>query len=545
MPKMNHPFDRKNQVLAHKAITESDKQFVITRLDTGSGKSAIACQMALDGHKTLALVMTKSLQSQYADGYEFANITGKGDYECLQIGQQKKMVEEEIATADLCACPKSFRGDCNSQCPYPLARQEFVNSQAGVTNYAKALRDRALINSTDYVPGFDPEYLFLDEAHELSDLVVNFVGLTISWNDKKVMKYCEPIRLDFDEILRKIIERTQLPEPMAMDIARDEFLGRAFDWLNNLVLSMENNAPVHPSQGGDKNYFRWWKNKIEKFEVVLEASKIEPDCWFVHTSDEEIVIRPLTARFHFRSLLDRCNKIVMMSATVPKHSQLKIYKPEFDTLGLGIPISEYDIIDLPHPYPIEDRPIYLLNAPNITYHTSDEDKKLHAKIISSEINKTPNHWITMVHFPSKTKAKYWAYWIKHFTKRPVYVPETNISTIQAYDNWLKFKDCRSGAICCAWQFWTGVDAGYINTNIVAGMPYPSFGDPFQKARFEYNPGEARVRVANAVMQGCGRNRRGHSSHYGPDAEKLNIICNSSKFQRLKSAFSKDFWSSIK
>ena len=467
---MNHPFNRKNQVLAHKAIAESDKQFIITRLDTGSGKSAIACQMALDGHKTLALVMTKSLQSQYADDYEFVNITGKGDYECLQIGQQKKMLEEEIATADLCVCPKVFKGDCNSQCPYPLARQEFISSQAGVTNYAKILRDKALIN---YVPGFDPEYLFLDEAHELSDLVVDFVGLTIKWGNKKIMQYCKPIHLDFDEILRKTIEKTQLPEPMAIDIAREEFLGRAFDWLSNLIQSMVNNPPTHPSQGGDKNHYRWWKNKIEKFEVVLEASKIEPDCWFVHASDEEIVIRPLTARFHFKELFDRCNKIVLMSATVPKHSQLSVYKPQFDTLGLGIPISEYDIIDLPHPYPLEDRPIYLLNTPNITWRTGDEDKKLHAKLISDEINKTPSHWITMIHFPSKAKAKSWSYWIKHFTKRPVYMPDYNASTIQAYDDWLDFKDRRRGAICCSWQFWTGIDAGYINTNIIADMPYPN------------------------------------------------------------------------
>jgi len=534
---MNHPFNRKNQVVAYEAILESDKQFIITRLDTGSGKSAIACQIALDGYKTLALVQTKSLQGQYADSYEFANITGKGDYECLQIGQQKKMFEEEKATADLCVCPKSMKRECNTQCPYPLARQEFVSGEAGVTNYAKMLRDRALINSTDYVDGFDPDYLFLDEAHELSDLVVDFAGLSLSWKSKRLMQYCEPIFLSLDQVVKE----TGLPEPMA----KDELLELAFDWLGNLYRNMKDNPPLHPSQGGDVKNYKWYQNKLEKIDVVLEASKTEPDCWFAHSNEYGLTIKPLTAKFHFKSLFDRCNKIVMMSATVPRHSQLSVYKPQFDTLGLGIPVSEYDLIDLPHPYPVEDRPIFLLDTPNITWRTSDEDKKIHAKLISGEINKTPGHWITMIHFPSKAKAKYWSFWIKHYTKRPVYVPETNISTIKAYDNWLEFKDHRRGAICCAWQFWTGIDAGYVNTNIIAGMPYPNFGDPFQKARFEYNPGEARGRVANMVMQGDGRSRRGHDSHYGPDAEKLNIICNSSKFQRLRSAFSKDFLRSIK
>jgi hypothetical protein len=79
---------------------------------------------------------------------------------------------------------------------------------------------------------------------------------------------------------------------------------------------------------------------------------------------------------------------------------------------------------------------------------------------------------------------------------------------------------------------------------ICGIPYPNFGDRYEKARFNHNPNEARIRIANMTEQGSGRHRRGDPYHYGPTAEKLTLIAGGSKFKRLKSAFSYDFMRSV-
>lgn len=521
MINLPHPLNRPNQSEAYQAMMmNSDAKFITLKLPTGSGKTALAAQCATEGNKTLALVLTKSLQYQYAGPYQFANLMGKGNYDCQQLGQMADMFDEgKQITADICAVPKEMKGECNLQCPYPLARQEFVDSIAGVTNYTKFVTDRGIVHTTEYQQGFNPEYLFLDEAHQLSDIVVNFAGSTYSWKSKWLLEHCQPILIDVDDI--------NLPTAMA----QREALDIAYRWLGDLLDSLKARPAIHPSKKGDLKKWLWWKRLKDKVDITLEAMRIEPDCWFVHGDEWGLTIKPLTGRFHFRSTFDKADKIIMMSATIQK----------LDILSLGI--TEFDYLAFPSSFPPQDRPVHDLKTPRITWKSSKQDIEQQHKIIASVFQSNSDYWNGLVHYPSKAKTWDGAELLARYTRRPVWTPDKSMSTDEAWANWVEFEANNTGAICCAWAFDTGVDGKNININITAGVPYPNFGDRYEKARFDYSPKEARIRVANTIEQQMGRNRRGFNEHYGPDANKFNGIADG-KWTRLKSAFDRDFIRSV-
>lgn len=524
---MPHPLDRKHQQEAYDRIINSKAKYVIAKLKTGLGKSALAAQAACAGRKVMACVMTKSLQWQYVDPYGFTELFGKGNYECEGYGQEIDSLDgsEEKVSADLCEVPKGYKDLCRDTCPYPLARDAFIHSQAGVTNYSKFLSDRSIVNSTERSFGFDPEILVLDEAHELSDLVVAFSGLSYQWKHKYLRDYASPIREDVEEIM----ERKGVPLP----VAQSWVISSALEWLDGLWESLNQYKPEHPLKGGNASLWRWHRRQLDKVEITMENIKTAPECWFVHADKDSITIRPKTAQFHFKKLFDKAPKIVMMSATVQRK----------DILSLGISPDEFEFVSMPNPFPPESRPVHDLDAPKITAKTPLSECRQHAQMIADIFNGKSDHWNGIVHMPSKKKSEDWAEWLFQMTRRPVWTPKRDLGTDEAQRQWMKFESENTGAIAVTWNMMTGIDGKNININICGCVPYPNFGDRFQRARFDYNPGEARVRVANVIEQQMGRNRRGFDEHYGKDAEKFNGIADG-KWARLKSAFDKDFLTSI-
>jgi hypothetical protein len=536
MMQMPHPLDRRYQLESYQRIINSPAKFVIIRLKPGIGKTALAAQAACDGYRVMACVMTKSLQWQYVDPYGFTEIFGKGNYACSGFGQQYDIfdfdtrldIDTRPATADLCEVPDEFKATCKRSCEYPLARNQFISAQAGVTNYSKFLSDRSVVNSIygdDHrllVEGFDPEILFYDECHLLHDEVIKWSGLSFKWSSKRLMNYCQPIEIDID--------RMNVPLP----VATQKVIAIGMRWLQDLLSSLKYNPPKHPSKGGEVGLYKWWKRKVDKVDVTIACLSTAPEEWHIYADKDGITLKPKTARFHFRQLFDKAPKMVLMSGTIQR----------MDTSALGLEPGEFELIEMPNPFPPAMRPVYDLNCPKITAKTSLSTARQHAQIIANVFNSKPDYWNGIVHMPSKKKSEDWGEWLQQMTGRPVWVPPREISTDKAWNEWVEFEAGNTGAVACCWQFQVGVDGKNININITGDVPYPNFGDRFEKAKFDYNPGEARVRVANNIEQQQYRNRRGFDEHYGPNAEKFNAVAGGEKMKRLRSAFDRDFWKAI-
>lgn len=520
-----HPVLRPHQEKTLERIRQSQARIIVLQAPTGAGKSFFPAQLAAWGHKILALVKTKSLQAQYVKSYGFTELYGKGNYECLELGQKQEdflqLVDgsNDIAYADLCVCPKEYKAECELCCPYPLARSEFIDAKAGTLNYMKFLTDRPVVED------FNPEYLFLDEAHELSDLTVDFSGIVLNWKSKRLMEYCEAIHID-------------LPQPLAIEAGAE--------FLRGLLQSLGDNKPLHPSSGGDKKLYKWHSRMMEKVDITLSAMRLEPDCWYVESDEKEFLAKPLSARFHFLSLFDKAKQLVLMSATI---GMIEYFSRE---LGL----KDFEFINVPNDvWTPEQRPIEDLGGPKLNWKSSASDWNAHTEIIASRINQCPNDWTGLIHVPSKWLANQLAYGNKYkgvdglykHIKRDIFIPKEEWGTEQAAEEWMKVED--NGTICISWNFWEGLDAGKDRINIVAKVPFvPMIFDKekrpkgFDTNRFMFDGKSGYSRIANKLVQGLGRIRRGNKEDYGPN--KIVAICDSN-WKRLRNFIDRSILESVK
>lgn len=505
-----HPKLRKYQAETLEQIQASQARFIIIRGPTGSGKSFYAAQLAAWGNKVLTLVSTKSLQAQYQDAYSFEVLYGKSNYDCysyklLNPNDLTTCKSGLTTTADLCPIRTGDKAYicCAGSCPYPIEKQTFLRAKGGCLNYAKFLLDTRLSRA------FSPQYLFLDEAHELKRVVINFSGLEISFGGW-INEYTDGILID-------------KPQPIARKMG--------VEYLQQLLKNLKTKPQKHPQDGGKPKKYKWWERSVQELETTLDHIRIEPACWFVHSDKWRFVCKPLTARYHFTNLFDIGQKIVLMSATI---------KPR-DIQALGI--DDYEFISVPNSIPASMRPIYDLRTPEIKASTSYQDKKTHARLIARPFLEH-EEWNGLVHVTSEKMAQELGGMLSDLTKRPIWIGEKGTGTNEAYDSWNGFLLHNPNAVAVTWQFMTGMDGQDININITARTPYPNFGDSFEKAMFNYNPGDARVDVTNLMEQQQGRNRRGYDSHYGPEAAKYNGIADG-KWSKLKSAFSKDFLEAVR
>jgi Rad3-related DNA helicase len=514
-----HQTLRPHQQSTLEKILKSTAKFIVLQAPTGSGKSFYAAQLAAWNHKVLACVRTKSLQQQYVRSYGFTELYGKANYKCLEFGQQKELelvasqIASERPTADLCTVPDSWKGRCKASCPYPLARMDFIHSNSGTLNYSKFLLDRPVVEQ------FKPEFLFLDEAHDLSDLVVDFSGIVLRWNDKKLMKYAD-----------KVIINT--PQPIA--------LLRSREYLSNLYDTLSYNEPQHPSKSGDKKEFKYWERLKERIDITLAAMTIEPDSWYVYSDSKHMVIKPLTARFHFTRLFDRAHKIILMSATIGK--------TEHFARELGL--KNFQFIDVPNVWPAPLRPIEDLQTPKMGFNSSKEDWTKHSQIIAGRINECPDHWTGLVHSPSKWLSYDLANNLRQMTGRDIFIPDERWGTERAASEWLKIKD--NGTICVSWHFWEGIDAGKDHFCCVAKVPFTPIKfkkssngtkEPsnFETARFTYDGKSGYARIANKMVQGLGRIRRGNKGDYGSN----KVVCVAdSNWKRVKKYIADDVLDAI-
>lgn len=498
-----HPLDRPGQAEAMQWILESDKKYLILCAPTGFGKSPLAAQASVD-FKTMALVLHKSLQSaNYRDQYNFDILYGKSNYPCLEPRHSEQL---KLAGIDL---PKFTAFDCGNphcDCPYQTQERICLGSYRSSLNYAKFLMSGPFIDTCEL------ECLFFDEAHNLPEIVTNFVGFTVDWDNEFIQ--CNgglkprgtPMRLNYDE---------------AMKIFRQ--IGRA----------VENNKA---NRDEDLKRWRKWKRLRQKIDItnhVLSTGSL--DDWYYEAADKGLVIKPLTAKYHFKRLFDKADKIVMMSATIRPSIAEK----------LGIDPDEFDYHKVANPWPVPTRLVYDLGGPAMNYKSSEADKQEQARIIADILSMSDSG---IIHVTSKKQAhelcsrlgyalRDGGFW--HDIK--LFIPPENAGTDDQLQEW---RDCRQpGAYCIAWAFHEGVDLGEDDINIIAKVPYPSIGSEYEKARLEYDKSWYLEKTAYALEQACGRNRRGKLEHYRNGAKQVYIA--DGAWYRLKTLLSDDFRKAIR
>lgn len=488
-----HPLDRYKQQETADTILQSSKKYSIISAPTGSGKTSYAAYPASEHKKVLALVREKQLQAQYENGYQSEILYGKSNYECLD------------GAYDASICDK--RG---CRCPYYKEKDIFLDGQFGCLNYAKFLTDPNLILSTEYTDGFNPQFLFLDEAHTIPDTVIDWSGLTLGaytddWLSKAYISYRE----------------------MGQELSRQIGLS----WLSQLRQEMKAREIPKPHPKAHISKIRAWKKfdltyrKVKNTLLLIHQGE---EYWYINSDKYKFTAKPMTARFHFTRLFDKADRVVLMSATIGNPSNF--------ALELGL--QDWESIEVPNVWSKDMRQVIDLKGPAMSFAKSTKnDKKRLAQVIANAINDCPGDWTGVIHCPSKTKTYALKDRMENMTNRPIWTPEKNGTSERMLNSWYQFRDRNRGAIGVSWGFWEGVDMGNDQICIIAYVPYPSLGDDFERARMEFSHRIYSQRAAWKLEQGLGRTRRGNAKDYGPGNGLVALA--DGKWHRLKSFMSKD------
>ena len=172
-------------------------KYIILEAGTGTGKSAIATTLAKMYESAYILTMTKQLQAQYSNEFDFPLVKGRGNFACLNDNLE--------TTCDMGAC-KTTPTSSNFFCRYGIAKNPtldaelaFEDSFGGAVFYqspshchywnqkANAINSPITLMNYDYaivelnyVKHFSPRsLLILDEAHNIENKLMATMEVTL------------------------------------------------------------------------------------------------------------------------------------------------------------------------------------------------------------------------------------------------------------------------------------------------------------------------------------------------------------------------------
>ena len=95
-------------------------KYIVLEAGTGTGKSAIATTLAKMYGSAYILTMTKQLQAQYADEFDFRLVKGRRNFACLNDNLE--------STCDMGTC-KTSPTSSNFFCPYGVAKNPTLDAE--------------------------------------------------------------------------------------------------------------------------------------------------------------------------------------------------------------------------------------------------------------------------------------------------------------------------------------------------------------------------------------------------------------------------------
>ena len=349
---VNFPFEepRTGQLEIIQDINDAIRKgykYIILEAGTGTGKSAIATTLAKMYESAYILTMTKQLQSQYTDEFNFPLVKGRGNFACLHDNLE--------STCDMGAC-KTTPTSSKFFCAYGVAKNPsldaelaFEDSNGGAVFYqsanhchywnqkANAINSPITLMNYDYailelnyVKHFGKRsLLILDEAHNIENKLMSTMEVTI---------YNRTIENDISKTMTKeLLEDGELEDwIMEVDAIRE-----AYEEIDLKDVSKNKADRIRSTIGRLKTL----KNNLEK----------EPQNWVIDTDEVSVVFKPLRVHHYAKdNLLKYGDVVIFMSATILSHKMFSKW--------LGLNPNEVYHIKVDSPFTKEKRPIILNTA---------------------------------------------------------------------------------------------------------------------------------------------------------------------------------------
>ncbi len=463
-------------------------QDVIVEAPTGFGKTAVGATLCrwmstpsvdpLMQPGGYILVVQKALQDQIANDL---GRFGTGGFSAELI---KSAIEYACPSYKFCGLAlKPCKARKAGTCPYRNAKERFLASALGVTNYAYFLTDAAYVKSM-----LPRKMLVLDEAHNLEKTLTSLVGIEIS---EETLEHTDP----------KLAE-----ELTCLSKNRADFI----DWLgerylpdvHERVLVMAELASDGESSVEDAIAANNAKQEYERVSVAYQRLRSNPEGWVYwhdrndNTNNLTILCKPIDVGPYFHDYFDRFPKRVFMSAFIGRKD---VFCRQLD-LDPAL-VAHYRVSS---DFDKERRPIHILNAGSLSKSNREENLPKVLNVVIKIAQQQPERGVIHTHSYAFANAVADALRGAGMAARVTY-PD-NVNDREAA---LEHHAITEGSILISPSLFEGFDFAYdlCRWQIVLKCQFASMGDEVVKARMKRDREWYRMETLKSFIQTCGRGMR--------------------------------------
>lgn len=374
---------------------------------------------------------------------------------------------------------KKIRGNF-TPCPYYDQLNKGIISSHSIFNYANFLTFLRL--NSDFLP--QRELLVLDEGHSIENQIVEQVGVSVS---KRILqKYIatdilEDCNFSCDDSIEKgwvllLYNICQALERSIPDMTSEEIRIDAIDYLQRI------NEVVDDIKSNPLN---WVISKLES-----ENSKVS-----------KVEFKPLDVSSYCKTLFDKCNRTLIMSATILDVNTF--------CRNLGLDMKTVKFIDADSDFPVENRPIYQMNKAYLNYAS------LELESVQREISRAVDKIMTLhnkdkgiIHCTSYAQVHFIEKYISIENKRRLIL--TDPERFNSRDEVIKEHLTTSkSTVLLSPSLHTGLDLKDESSRfqIIVKVPYPSRKDRWIEAKRKKDGAWYNWQTSIKLVQAYGRSVR--------------------------------------
>ena len=477
-------------------ILNQKKRFIIIEAGTGVGKSAVGLTIAryLNNHKLLPdeynagayfLTTQKILQEQYVHDFGTApgamkSIKSSSNYQCGFI--KTNTCAESMRTLRTADKSSRFFKSCVFKCVYKLAKDNFLKSPEGVTNFPYFLAE------TTYAGKITPrQTLVVDEAHNTANELSKFIEVIVS---ERFAKYA--LKLNMPTIT------TQL---QAIKWVKKIYTPKLFSHVKHIEKMLEKyvnlREKINEFTSLAKQFDLLDKHacKLRRFLELYDSENWV--CNLVPSdgrAGRKIEFKPIDVAPYANEMLFRMGKyIVMMSATILQHNAL--------CEMLGIDKEDVAFVSIPSPFPTDNRPIIQVGLGSMSAKMIEQTLPKMAQGVQQILDNHPNEK-GIIHCHTFRIAKYLKSNIK--SKRLRIHGSNNREKVLE-----KHKKSKTPTVLLSPSMTEGVDLkdDCSRFQILCKVPYPYLGDKLIRKKMKKWTWWYSLMTAKTIMQSVGRSIR--------------------------------------
>jgi ATP-dependent DNA helicase DinG len=381
-------------------------------------------------------------------------------------------------------------------CDYYIQKYLAYRSSFRIVNYHEYF---TLVNNFASKNKLSTKLLICDEAHMLEEKVIDFYNVSI---DNKLLN---PLKknglIDQNLTVEYKEEDKEYYKQLLATIVK------GYKDLLNITAEAIGRSSLHESEKRKLTFkLAEYEERLQRLTIVQETLRWYPDNFIVDSVMNKrnknlttVKLLPLNISPFLRPVFDRVKYRIFMSATI----DYPMLKRE-----LGLADADTILIDLPSPFPVENRKVFLMNAYMLNRENMHNEKTLMqvSSIVDTLMSKHSNEKGLILTTSYELAGNIFRY----SNNKSRLLLTKDMSAKEVLD-----KHARTNAsVLLTPTMWEGVDLrdDLCRFIIIAKTPYPSLADKRIKVKAERDKDWYQSVTLMRLIQGCGRGVR-HDKDY--------------------------------